>query len=90
MITQAVCYFYLNSENVHESCGAKSFREQEDVPRVFIIRYRRHPKDREKFGTKKKHVNNIWQRLLEDDDDLASQIVAKYNGSLQTHDVRTC
>eukprot|EP00250_Pteridium_aquilinum_P014265 c21878_g1_i1 orf=59-1981(-) len=78
-----VCYFYLNSETVYETCGAKSFPDQSDVPQIFIVRYRRHPKDREKISAKKTQVNTMWQKLLEEDEDLASQIVAKYNGSLE-------
>lgn len=78
-----VCHFYLNSETVHETCGAKRFPDQVDVPQFFIVRYRRHPKDREKNLAKRTRVNSIWQKLLEKDVDLASQIVAKYTGSLE-------
>lgn len=88
-VQKQVCYFYLNSETVHETCGTKSFPEQSDVPQVFIVRYRRHPKDREKFLSKKTRFNSIWQKLLEEDEDLASQIVAKYNGSLGDEEIIT-
>lgn len=82
-----LCYFYLNSEKVYETCGPKSFPEQNDVPRIFLVRYRRHPKDHHFFLQKKSRFNSIWQKLLEEEEDLASQIVAKYNGSMEVSEI---
>lgn len=50
-----------------------------DVPRLFIVRYKRNfTEDNMKVETKPK---NIWDTLQGEDVDPASQLVARYNGS---------
>lgn len=67
------CFFYISSESSYETCGP--MRDLNDVPRLFIVRYKRDAtkaqemKPRSMFDTSS------------DDLDLASQLVALYNGS---------
>ncbi|KAH7292793.1 hypothetical protein KP509_29G086000 [Ceratopteris richardii] len=77
-----ICLFYLNSPTVHDTCGEKAFPEQIDVPRVFMVRYRRHPKDQERILAKKSQGNSFFNQLLREREDLASQIVAVYTEEL--------
>eukprot|EP00249_Psilotum_nudum_P021768 c28236_g1_i1 orf=101-2203(+) len=77
-----VCYFYLHSDTVYETCGRKQYQEMNDVPQIFIVRYRRDRSAEERVLLgKKKHFSSIWNKVLQDDEGLASQIVARYNGS---------
>lgn len=75
------CFFCLHtdvsSETIYETCGPR--RDMTDVPRLFIVRYKRNfTEDNMKVETKPK---NIWDTLQGDDVDPASQLVARYNGS---------
>jgi hypothetical protein len=75
------CFFYLHSENVFETCGPRRYAEDEDVPRVFLVRYRRN--NSEVKTDVKEQYKNIWDTFREDEEGLASQLVAKYNGSME-------
>ncbi|KAJ4974179.1 hypothetical protein NE237_007353 [Protea cynaroides] len=70
------CSFYLHSEYSYETCGPR--RDLNDVPRVFIVRYKLNFTENETKVEKK--PKTIWD-TLQDDVDPASQLVARYNGS---------
>lgn len=71
------CFFYLNYETSYDTCGPR--RDLTDVPRLFIVRYKRNASE-EIAKPEKKH-KTIWDTLQEQDLDPASQLVAKYNGT---------
>ncbi|PIA62806.1 hypothetical protein AQUCO_00200672v1 [Aquilegia coerulea] len=71
------CFFYINSESSYETCGPR--RDLSDVPEMVIVRYKRNFTQEERKVEKK--PKSIWDAFEEDNDDLASQLVAKYNGS---------
>ncbi|KAF5204410.1 Dnaj heat shock n-terminal domain-containing protein [Thalictrum thalictroides] len=70
------CFFYINSESSYETCGPR--RDLSDVPELIIVRYKRNFTQEEKVERKPK---SIWETFEGDNEDLASQLVAKYNGS---------
>lgn len=74
---QKYCFFYLQSETSYETCGPR--RDITDVPRLFIIRYKRNlTEENEPVRRKPK---TMWDALNDQDYDRASQLVASYNGS---------
>ncbi|OVA12210.1 DnaJ domain [Macleaya cordata] len=75
---QKYCFFYLHSENSYETCGPR--RDLTDVPQIFIVRYKRNFTKDEETKAKRK-PKTIWDTFQEDDENFASQLVAKYNGS---------
>ncbi|KAK4781631.1 hypothetical protein SAY86_015733 [Trapa natans] len=71
------CFFYLQSETSYETCGPR--RDMMDVPRLFIIRYKRNlTEENEPVKSKPK---TMWDALNDQEYDGASQLVARYNGS---------
>ncbi|XP_043725331.1 uncharacterized protein LOC122671912 isoform X2 [Telopea speciosissima] len=70
------CFFYLHSENSYETCGPR--RGLNDVPQLFIVRYKRNSTEDETNVERK--PKTIWD-TLQNDVDPASQLVARYNGS---------
>ncbi|KAJ0987440.1 hypothetical protein J5N97_005796 [Dioscorea zingiberensis] len=72
------CLFYLHSDTIYETCGPR--RDPANVPRLFIVRYKRSSKEGELNSVKPKK-KNIWETFHEEDDNKASQLVAKYNGT---------
>ncbi|KAF3962613.1 hypothetical protein CMV_012882 [Castanea mollissima] len=78
------CYFCLHSgnssESIYDTCGPR--RDMADVPRIFIVRYKRNfTEENLKVETKPK---GIWDTMKGDDVAPASQLVARYNGSDET------
>ncbi|KAI6683146.1 hypothetical protein NL676_029059 [Syzygium grande] len=71
------CLFYLQSETSYDTCGPR--RDIADVPRLFIVRYKRN--STEENTEVKKNPRNMWDALLNEDADPAAQLVARYNGS---------
>lgn len=71
------CSFYLFSETSFETCGAR--RDMSDVPRLFIVRYKRNTTEDEAKIERK--PRNIWDAMQEQEVDPASQLVVRYNGS---------
>ncbi|WCJ35916.1 DNAJ heat shock N-terminal domain-containing protein [Euphorbia peplus] len=68
---QKYCFFYLHSETSYDTCGPR--RDLADVPRLFVVRYKRNVTQ---------DIVKVNKNILEDDnEDLASQLVARYNGS---------
>lgn len=57
-----------------------------DSARLFIVRYERFPRD-ENLDTKKQE-NNILHAWYPSEPDPVSALVAKYNGSSETSEVR--
>lgn len=72
------CLFYLYAENVQETCGPRGYVPTE-VPRLFIVRYKRNSTKNEMMAQRK--AKNIWSAYQEVDINVASQLVARYNGS---------
>lgn len=61
-----------------EACGPRRYVEKDDIPKVFMVRYER---EKQSGVPQQTRSLNIWQALAEEDQNLASQIVTKYNGS---------
>ncbi|ONK75426.1 uncharacterized protein A4U43_C03F16720 [Asparagus officinalis] len=78
------CLFYLYSENIQETCGPRGYVLTE-VPRLFIVRYKRNSTEREAMAKRKK--NNVWSIYQEEDTNVASQLVARYNGSQDVQEI---
>ncbi|XP_057836320.1 uncharacterized protein LOC131046567 isoform X2 [Cryptomeria japonica] len=79
------CFFYLSSENVTETCGPRNYEEEEDVPKLFLVRYQRNiSEDNVKVD---KRFKPAWDLMKEDVSGLASQLVAKYNGSMEVPEI---
>ncbi|XP_068636887.1 uncharacterized protein [Aristolochia californica] len=80
------CFFYLNSEDSFETCGPQRYGDFSDTPRLFIVRYKRDPT---KVGEEvAKKTKSVWDSFHEEEDmNLASQLVAKYNGSVNTPEI---
>ncbi|KAJ4841047.1 hypothetical protein Tsubulata_009388 [Turnera subulata] len=74
---QKFCSFYLHSETVFDTCGQR--RDMHDVPRLFIVRYKRNATE-DNIEVEKK-PKNLFSVLEDQDLDQASQLVARYNGS---------
>ncbi|KAL5813520.1 hypothetical protein ACOSQ4_024161 [Xanthoceras sorbifolium] len=71
------CSFYLYSETSFETCGPR--RDPSDVPRLFIVRYKRNATaENIKVARKPKNILDVWQ---DEEVDPASQLVVRYNGS---------
>lgn len=83
---QKYCLFYLYSENIQETCGPRGYVLTE-IPRLFIVRYKRNSTEREAMAKRK--TNNVWNIYQEEDTNVASQLVARYNGSEDVQEVCT-
>ncbi|KAF2311303.1 hypothetical protein GH714_021603 [Hevea brasiliensis] len=68
---QKYCFFYLHSETSYDTCGPR--RDLTDVPRLFIVRYKRNA-TQDNVRIRK----NVFEY---EEADPASQLVARYNGS---------
>lgn len=82
---QKYCFFYLYSEDSYETCGPRRHGDPIDVPKLFIVRYKRN--STESTLRPKKKVKSIWDRFEDEDVNLASQLVARYNGSDNLYEV---
>ncbi|XP_020586619.1 uncharacterized protein LOC110028911 [Phalaenopsis equestris] len=79
------CLFYLHKlENIYETCGPSEY-DSNNRPRLFVVRYKRNSSEDE--ARAKRKPNNIWSAFDGEDSNLASQIVAIYNGSIDTQEV---
>ncbi|KAG0592049.1 hypothetical protein KC19_1G220600 [Ceratodon purpureus] len=86
------CYFYLHSPTMFEACGPRRYGEVDDLPKIFLIRYHRKPLTIEDLDRLEKEkalrAKNVWTSLLsEDNENVASQLVSKYNGSTDTGEI---
>ena len=82
------CYFYLHSPTMFEACGPRKYGEVEDVPKLFLVRYQRRFLSSEEEVEQEKQkallrARNIWMSLQEDNENIASQLVSKYNGEIE-------
>lgn len=83
---QTYCSFYLHSETSYETCGPRRYADIDDVPLLFLVRYRRNSTENNLKGEKKK--KSIWDLSQDvEDSNLASQLVARYNGSEDVSEV---
>lgn len=81
--SQRYCSFYLYSETAFETCGPR--RDLSDVPRLFIVRYKRNATaENIKVARKPKNIWDVWQ---DEEVDPASQLVVRYNGSNEIPEV---
>ncbi|KAG0465120.1 hypothetical protein HPP92_019284 [Vanilla planifolia] len=79
------CLFYLHKlENIYETCGPSDY-DSKDVPRLFIVRYKRNSVEHELRPKKK--PNSFWSAFDKENSNLASQIVAVYNGTVDIQEV---
>ncbi|KAG0463714.1 hypothetical protein HPP92_019783 [Vanilla planifolia] len=79
------CLFYLHKlENIYETCGPSDY-DSKDVPRLFIVRYKRNSVEHELRAKKK--PNSFWSAFDKENSNLASQIVAVYNGTVDIQEV---
>ncbi|KAI0495382.1 hypothetical protein KFK09_025532 [Dendrobium nobile] len=84
-VQKVYCLFYLHKlENIYETCGPSDY-DSNNMPRLFIVRYKRNSSEDE--ARSKRKPNNIWNAFDGEDSNLASQIVAIYNGSMDTQEV---
>lgn len=86
------CYFYLHSPTMFEACGPSRNGAVEDVPKIFLVRYQRKAltsEEQERLEQEKAlRAKNMWASLLTDDNEnVASQLVSKYNGSAKIGDI---
>ncbi|XP_072991888.1 uncharacterized protein [Typha latifolia] len=77
-VQKEVCMFYLTPDYADGTCGPRTFGNPVDVPRIFLIRFQRKPTE---DALKTEKPKNIWETLRGEDTSLASQLVARYNGS---------
>jgi hypothetical protein len=83
------CYFYLHSANMFEACGARRYGDI-DVPKIFLVRYQRQNITVEEAineANKQRRAHNLWAALQDDTENIASQLVSKYNGSEEVSEV---
>ncbi|XP_040988912.1 uncharacterized protein LOC121236527 isoform X2 [Juglans microcarpa x Juglans regia] len=77
------CFFCIhsdvNAETVYETCGPR--RDLTDVPRLFIVRYKRNSTEDDMTVEVEKRPQSIWDTFQGKELDPASQLVARYNGS---------
>ncbi|WOK97578.1 hypothetical protein Cni_G06286 [Canna indica] len=78
-VQQKYCQFYIPPEYHSKCCGSQSYEDDIDVPQIFIIRYLRN-------STEGKVKNDKWKNYLNQqlamDSNVASQLMARYPGSV--------
>ncbi|XP_038972003.1 uncharacterized protein LOC103705749 isoform X2 [Phoenix dactylifera] len=79
------CLFYLFSDDAYETCGPRRYGDLTDVPRLFIVRYKRN--STEANLEVKKWPKSIWDTPSEENANVASQLVARYKGSQDIHEI---
>lgn len=82
---QKYCLFFLSSDDAYETCGPRRYGDLSDVPRLFIVRYKRN--STEANVEVKKWPKSMWDAPSEEDANAASQLVARYKGSQDIHEV---
>ncbi|XP_028056125.1 uncharacterized protein LOC114260243 isoform X6 [Camellia sinensis] len=81
---QRYCFFHTQTENNYETCGPR--RDITDVPQLIIVRYKRNATE-DSIKIEEKKLKNMLEAFPNDDVDLASQLVARYNGSKESSEV---
>ncbi|XP_026405421.1 uncharacterized protein LOC113300411 isoform X2 [Papaver somniferum] len=79
------CFFYVHTETSFETCGPR--RDMTDVPQIIIVRYKRNSTKQDEPKVAKRQPKTIWDTFEEDNEDLASQLVAKYDGTMETQEI---
>ncbi|KAI3907609.1 hypothetical protein MKW98_016253 [Papaver atlanticum] len=82
---QKYCFFYIHTETSFETCGPR--RDMTDVPQIIIVRYKRNSTKQDEPKVAKRQPKTIWDTFEEDNEDLASQLVAKYDGTMETQEI---
>ncbi|KAJ7558099.1 hypothetical protein O6H91_04G024900 [Diphasiastrum complanatum] len=82
---QKYCFFLVHSDDVHETCGPKRYGEADNVPKIFLVRYKRDSGEQEVL--KEKKWKNIWDVVQEEQEKLASLLVASYNGTMESQKI---
>ncbi|KAL7598254.1 hypothetical protein Lser_V15G21596 [Lactuca serriola] len=70
------CLFYVNVEESFDTCGPR--RDVTDVPRLFLVRYKRNDTEANKIN--EKNSMNMFATIASKDVDPTSQLVALYKG----------
>ncbi|CAL5444918.1 unnamed protein product [Camellia sinensis] len=78
------CFFHTQTENNYETCGPR--RDITDVPQLIIVRYKRNATE-DSIKIEEKKPKNMLEAFPNDDVDLASQLVARYNGSEESSEI---
>uniref|UniRef100_A0A6V7QRF5 J domain-containing protein n=1 Tax=Ananas comosus var. bracteatus TaxID=296719 RepID=A0A6V7QRF5_ANACO len=73
------CLFYLAQEYAEGTCGPRNFEDTVEDPKLFVVRFQKQ--SIEDALKEEKRTNNILHTLRGQDSNLASQLVARYNGS---------
>ncbi|KAI3894161.1 hypothetical protein MKX03_003718 [Papaver bracteatum] len=84
-VQQKYCFFYVHTETSFETCGPR--RDMTDVPQIIIVRYKRNSTKQDEPKVAKRQPKTIWDTFEEDNEDLASQLVAKYDGTMETQEI---
>nr|XP_010917087.1 uncharacterized protein LOC105041762 isoform X2 [Elaeis guineensis] len=79
------CMFYLFSDDAYETCGPRRYGDFTDVPRLFIVRYKRN--STEANIKVKKWPQSMWDAPSEENANVASQLVARYKGSQDIYEI---
>ncbi|KAI3987681.1 hypothetical protein MKX01_028415 [Papaver californicum] len=82
---QKYCFFYIHSETSFETCGPR--RDMTDVPQIIIVRYKRNSTKQDEPEAAKRQPKTIWDTFEEDNEDLASQLVARFDGTTETQEI---
>lgn len=72
-----------------EACGARRYGDI-DVPKIFLVRYQHQNitvEEAIKEANKQRRARNLWAALQDDTENIASQLVSKYNGSAEVSEV---
>lgn len=76
---QERCLFYVAQEYAEGTCGPRNFEDTVEDPKLFVVRFQKQ--SIEDALKEEKRTNNILHTLRGQDSNLASQLVARYNGS---------
>ncbi|KAI3882643.1 hypothetical protein MKX03_000083 [Papaver bracteatum] len=61
--------------------------DMKDVPQIIIVRYKRNSTKQDEPKVATRQPKTIWDTFEEDNEDLASQLVAKYDGTMETREI---
>ncbi|XP_028071928.1 uncharacterized protein LOC114274232 [Camellia sinensis] len=81
---QRYCFFHTQTENSYETCEPR--RDITDIPQLIIVCYKRNATE-DSIKIVEKRPKNMLEAFLNDDVDLASQLVARYNSSEESSEV---
>ena len=80
---QQICAFYLATD-YSGACGPRGFGDDNDIPKIFIVRFQRNATYEALKAEKKNNLVEVLQGQQAD----ASQLVARYKGPDEIQEVR--